>query len=231
VRRLRKRLARNARLLEPIARMRGWAILSTVGANGTPRRHALHPAPNNSLQAPLVVAFHGSEGSPFEFLFTALPRLAGRRGWWLLCPDRSHAEPGDLECEDEFLSLLTERRLNTHAPVFGLGFSRGGAVAVRFALRHPGIFRAAAAVAGADLEVAFAATRAANGSVPVFLSHGCEDRIAPLAESERLATELARNGHTAHFEPVPGLGHDLEVLNRTLPRILDFFAAEAVETA
>ncbi len=231
MRRLRKRLARNARLLEPIARMRGWAILPAVGANGTPRRHALHPVPNTTLQAPLIVAFHGREGSPFEFLFTTLPRLAVRRGWWLLCPDRRCAEPGDLECEDEILALLAERRLNPHRPVFGLGFSRGGAVAVSLALRHPGIFRAAAAVAATDLEATFAAARAANGSVPVFLSHGCEDRVAPLAESERLASELVRTGHRAHLDRIPGLGHDLAVLDRALPRILDFFAAEAADAS
>ena len=230
MRRLRKRLARNTRLLEPIARMRGWVILPVVGANGTPRRHALHPAPKTTLQAPLIVAFHGREGSPFEFLFTTLPRLAVRRGWWLLCPDRSCAEPDDPGCEDELLALLAEQRLNSHTPVFGLGFSRGGATAVHLALRHPGIFRAAAAVAGADLESTFAAARVANGTVPIFLSHGCEDRVAPLAESERLATELVRYGHRTCVERVPKLGHDLAVLDLTLPRILDFFAAEAAET-
>lgn len=231
MRRLRKRLARNARLLEPIARMRGWTILPAAGANGTPRRHALRAAPRTTLQAPLIVAFHGRDGNPFEFLFTTLPRLAVRRGWWLLCPDRSRAEPDDPGCESELLALLAERRLNAHTPVFGLGFSRGGAVAVSLALRHPEIFGAAAAIAGADLATAFNAARAANGSVPVFLSHGCEDRVAPLAESERLATELVRYGHRAHLERVPDLGHDLAVLDLTLPRILDFFSAEAAATS
>lgn len=224
--RLRKRVARSATLLEPIARWRGWSIIPGKGPDGTPRRHALYSPPTDRRVTPLLVAFHGRDGTPFEFVFTSLPGLAAQRGWRVLCPDRRSIESQDLACEEELRALLGENHWSRHSSIYALGFSRGGALAVRLALRDPGTFRAAASVAGAEMAAPLAELDDAKATPPVFLAHGLCDPVAPPEGSQELAAALHHLGHRVRLEVLPDLGHDLAVLDRALPQIFDFFEAQ-----
>ncbi len=51
-------------------------------------------------------------------------------------------------------------------------------------------------------------------NVPVWLVHGEDDRVSPIAQSEMLARALGQRGYAVRFDRVPGMGHAGALLAR-----------------
>lgn len=111
------------------------------------------------------------------------------------------------------------------ARVYLTGLSMGGNGACHLAYRHPDRFAAlvvvcgfvnalnlpsgidyppaAPAAAGAFLEIA---SRLRH--IPVWLFHGTEDPVVPVAESRRMAAALREAGAEVEYTELPGVGHN-----------------------
>lgn len=87
------------------------------------------------------------------------------------------------------------------------GFSQGGAIALQAGLRHANRLAAVVALSTyLPLEESLAAeASAANRATPIFMAHGTEDPVVPLALAERSAQALRRHGYEVewHSWPMP----------------------------
>lgn len=94
------------------------------------------------------------------------------------------------------------------ANVVVAGFSQGGALALHAALRErrrlAGVLALSAYLPLADT---LAAERAAeNRATPIFMAHGTEDPVVPLAFAERSRAHLAEAGYAIEWHTYP-IGH------------------------
>jgi phospholipase/carboxylesterase len=107
-----------------------------------------------------------------------------------------------------------------------IGFSQGGAMALLAGLRCPLPLAGLAGLSGyLPLAATTAAERsAANADVPVFLAHGTDDEIVPVARGEASRDALVSLGHDVewHDYPIPHTvcQEEVEDLNRWLLRVL-----------
>jgi phospholipase/carboxylesterase len=81
------------------------------------------------------------------------------------------------------------------------GFSQGGAISLQTGLRHP---ERLAGIMALSTYVPIAATlaaerNAANGDVPIFMAHGTQDPIIPLAHARRSRELLERLGYPVEW--------------------------------
>jgi pimeloyl-ACP methyl ester carboxylesterase len=130
--------------------------------------------------------------------------------------------------EDEVLraiDALGARVAIDPARVSIAGASMGGAGATTIGLHHPDRFAGVTSWFGdsrydlatyvrpilrdeAGAHAVNAADVADNARwVPVWLIHGEDDRVSPIAQSEILARELAQRGFAVRFDRAPGFGH------------------------
>ena len=90
------------------------------------------------------------------------------------------------------------------------GFSQGGAIALHEGLRHPkrlaGILALSTYLPLADTLVTEA--HPASAAVPIFMAHGTEDPLVPLAMGEATRRLLHERGHDVHWKTYP-MGHSL----------------------
>lgn len=111
------------------------------------------------------------------------------------------------------------------------GFSQGGAIALQAGLRHARKLGAIVALSTyLPLEDSLAAeASAANKATPIFMAHGTEDPIIPLALAERSREALKARGYDVewHTYPMPHAvcAEEIEALGGFLSRI--FGAEEA----
>ncbi len=85
------------------------------------------------------------------------------------------------------------------------GFSQGGAIALQTGLRHP---ERLAGVMALSTYVPIAATleaerNAANGDVPIFMAHGTQDPVIPLAHAQASRELLGRLGYPVEWHEYP----------------------------
>ena len=105
------------------------------------------------------------------------------------------------------------------------GFSQGGAIALQTGLRHPerlgGIVALSAYLALEDSLDAEAAS--ANKSTPIFMAHGTEDPIVPLALAEASQRALRMRGYDVEWRtwPMPHAlcAEEVEAIGAFLARI------------
>ena len=81
------------------------------------------------------------------------------------------------------------------------GFSQGGAISLQTGLRHP---ERLAGIMALSTYVPIAATleaerNAANRDVPIFMAHGTQDPIIPLANARRSRELLERLGYPVEW--------------------------------
>jgi predicted peptidase len=112
------------------------------------------------------------------------------------------------------------------------GVSMGGYGSLICAVDNPGIFAAVAPVCGGvippvrftpgqqrqlspacsrvlDAQDPYAALAAALGKTPVWLFHGSEDDMVPVAESRRIASALKAAGGNVSYTELRDMGHDI----------------------
>ncbi|WP_225540004.1 prolyl oligopeptidase family serine peptidase [Xanthomonas sp. XNM01] len=108
------------------------------------------------------------------------------------------------------------------------GMSRGGYGAIELALRHPRRFAAVVPICGGvtppgtrpDLDTLLVAAASLHGNdpfaeaaaslagIPVWLFHGEDDPVVPVAQSRRLYAALRERGADVRYTELPGTGHN-----------------------
>lgn len=85
------------------------------------------------------------------------------------------------------------------------GFSQGGAIALHAGLRHPAPLAGVMALSTyLPVEHTVASeVHAANGAVPLFMAHGTEDTVIPLAQATRSKQLLETLGYTVEWRTYP----------------------------
>jgi phospholipase/carboxylesterase len=131
------------------------------------------------------------------------------------------------------ITRLIDREIERTVPAERIviaGFSQGGAIALHTALREP---RRLAGVLALSTYLPLAGTLAgertqANAAVPIFMAHGTDDPVLPLALAETSRRALEAEGyaidwrvypmaHTVSMEEIVAIGAWLEALARPLP--------------
>ena len=103
-------------------------------------------------------------------------------------------------------SIARERERGVPAARIVLaGFSQGGAIALQTGLRHP---ERLAGIMALSTYVPIAATleaerNAANRDVPIFMAHGTQDPVIPLAHARRSRELLERLGYPVEWHEYP----------------------------
>lgn len=124
---------------------------------------------------------------------------------------------------------LIEREVERGMPAGRIvlaGFSQGCAIALLAGLRHPARLAGLAGMSGyLPLADTTAAERhAANADVPVFLAHGRQDGVVPLARGAASRDALRALGHAVEWHEFP-MEHsvcleEIQALNRWLLEVL-----------
>lgn len=107
---------------------------------------------------------------------------------------------------DELIQVEMDRGLASERIVLA-GFSQGGAIALQTGLRHP---RPLAGIMALSTYLPLAESlrseaHAANHDVPIFMAHGSQDPVIPLALSERSRRLMGELGYDVecHTYPMP----------------------------
>ncbi len=198
--------------------------------------------------SPLLVGLHPWSGGIWTYAaYVELLREADARDVVLLMPsglgNSLYTEPA----EEEVLTAIDrlERIVAIDALRVSLwGASMGGAGATTIGFHHPDRFATITSFFGDskyDLRTYVRAIlrdeRAAHRvnaldivdnarNVPVWLVHGEDDRVSPIAQSEALAQALRQRGFSIRFDRVPGAGHEGSLVAKFAARVVDG-AAEA----
>ena len=162
---------------------------------------------------PVVPALALPASLGVRFVFPHAPRIPVSINEGMVMPawydirdpslDRRVDEAGVLRSSEAVLRLLvreTERGIPPRRIVLA-GFSQGGAVALHLGLRHPerlaGILALSTyLVRGDSLE---AERSRANRDVPIFLAHGTEDPMVPIAHGEAARDRLRAMGYPVRW--------------------------------
>ena len=153
------------------------------------------------------------------------------RSWYDIRPDgggRREDEPGLRQSQRQVEALIARENARgvPASRIVLAGFSQGGAMALQTGLRHPerlaGIMALSCYLPLADLLPTEAS--AANRDVPIFLAHGTQDPLIPLARAQRSYEILTGLGYRVewHDYPMPHSVCDAEIrdIGAWLARIL-----------
>jgi phospholipase/carboxylesterase len=176
--------------------------------------------------------------APIRFVFPHAPVQAvtindgmRMRAWYDIVADdlaRREDERGVRASQGLVEALVTrERERGIPAGRIVLaGFSQGGAIALQTGLRHP---ERLAGVMALSTYVPIAATleaerHAANRDVPIFMAHGTQDPIIPLAHARRSHELLQRLGYPVEWHeyvmPHSVSPHEIQDIGAWLRRVL-----------
>ncbi len=182
-----------------------------------------------------AILLHGGGGSPEEFLpllsFLQGPRAATRfilpgapvqrvalfgnvamRAWYNVLHDdlEREVDQAGIERSEQRLRELIEREESRGIPrerILLGGFSQGGAIALYTALRFP--HRLAGVIALSSYLPPTEALHAGSchcPGTPVYIGHGTDDELVPLALARKAARFAASHGCLVEFETFP-MGH------------------------
>jgi pimeloyl-ACP methyl ester carboxylesterase len=189
----------------------------------------LPPAYDARTPGALLVMPHPWNGSIWTYAaYAELLGEAAKRGVVLLFPSGLGNSLYTAPAEDEVLraiEALKTRVAVDPSRVSIAGASMGGAGATTIGLHSPDRFASVTSFfgdskydlatyvkailrdeAGAHRVNALDVVDNAR-SVPVWLIHGEDDRVSPIAQSEILARALEQRGFAVHFDRAPGMGH------------------------
>lgn len=179
---------------------------------------------------PVVVALHGGSGNGRDFLWTWV-RDAKRAGYLLVAPTAVGATWGPVDELGvlEILAWMRGRYAVDPSRVLLTGLSDGGTFTLVYGLAHPDVFRALAPCCGV-----FHPANFSNGNldrardVPIYLVHGAEDFLFPVALAHLTRDTLTAAGARLVYREIPDLSHTYP--RRENPAILDWFAATIAAT-
>jgi pimeloyl-ACP methyl ester carboxylesterase len=201
------------------------------------------PGHDVHVPGPLLVGLHPWNGSVWTYAaYAPLIEEARAKDVVLLLPSGLGNSLYTAQAEDEVLAAiaaLEEKVAVDPARVTLWGASMGGAGATTVGFHHPDRFAAIVSLfgdskydlstyvrgvlgdgSGAHLVNAFdVADNARN--VPVWLVHGEDDRVSPLAQSAVLDRALRALHFDVTFDRVPGAGHEGRVVHAFASRIVD----------
>jgi|SRR5215213_3762650 len=98
------------------------------------------------------------------------------------------------------------------ARLYVTGVSMGGYGVWSVAGQHPGRFAAVVSICGGSpLRVGerFKPVAEKIGKTPVWIFHGADDRVVPVAESRQMAAALEAVGGNVKYSEYPGVGHSV----------------------
>lgn len=164
-----------------------------------------------------IVPELGLDGAPVRFIFPHAPERAVTvnmgyvmRAWYdITSPDLSQGqdEAGTRESES-LLHTWIEHELKEGIPaerIILAGFSQGGAIVLHTGLRYPqrlgGIMALSTYLPLADTVAD--EKHAVNADVPIFMAHGSDDPIIPLAFAEQSRDQLTELGHQVEWHRYP----------------------------
>jgi phospholipase/carboxylesterase len=158
---------------------------------------------------PVIIALHGGSGNGDDFLWTWV-REAKSFGYLLVAPTAvrdTWSEVDDVGLL-EILSWLGRRyRVDNHR-VLLTGLSDGGTYTLLYGLAHPDVYRALAPLCG----VLHPANEALGNlgrarSVPIYLVHGAQDFLFPVALARLARDTLLNAGAALEYRELPELSH------------------------
>jgi phospholipase/carboxylesterase len=132
------------------------------------------------------------------------------RAWYDIRDDggvRREDGPGVRASQGRIEALIARERARGVASdrIVLAGFSQGGAMALHTGLRHPeplaGIMALSCALPLAESLAAEASP--ANRNVPIFMAHGTEDPLIPLARGGQARDLLRQLGYRVHWREYP----------------------------
>lgn len=159
--------------------------------------------------APLVLMLHGA-GSNAHDAIQPFRRLADAHGMILLAPDARTGEwdlldggfGPDVDFIDHALATAFRSCVVDPGRVAIEGFSDGASYALSLGLRNAELFTHVIAFSPGFMKLP-----PSTGSPSVFVSHGTDDSILPIARcSHRIVPRLQRDGYRMNFREFPG-GH------------------------
>ena len=157
--------------------------------------------------APLVVAFHGAGGDPGQTI-PMLVEQAELHDLLVLAPKSRGATwdiiGGGYGPDIDYLDAALTRVFGwfSVASLAAAGFSDGASYALSVGLANGGLFSDVLA-----FSPGFAAPDPLQGSPRVFMSHGSDDRVLPIARTGRpVAERLTRAGYDVDYREFAG-GH------------------------
>jgi pimeloyl-ACP methyl ester carboxylesterase len=189
----------------------------------------LPPRTSDAGARAMLVLPHPWNGSIWTYAaYAELLDEAKRRDVVLLFPSGLGNSLYTAPAEDEVMAAVAAAKAAfaiDPARVSIAGASMGGAGATTIGFHHPDAIASITSFFGdsrydlatyvrpilkdaAGAHAVNAADVADNARlVPVWLVHGEDDRVSPIAQSEILAQALAARGISARFDRVPGIGH------------------------
>jgi len=154
---------------------------------------------------PLILSMHGGSGNDEDFLWTWL-KYAKSRGY-LLISAKSFGPTWHAWDTDSVLLILEDMQARYNVDpsrILLTGLSDGGSFAYEVGFAHPERFTGLAVVAGI-LRPHHRSPQASQ--LPVYIAHGEQDQLFPIAFIRAVARNLREWGHDVTFHEIPGFGH------------------------
>ncbi len=216
---IKKLIAKNRYLMRLFARLRGWDTCESYALFVPPYINVANPNP-------LIVALHGKRGTIYEFVFTDLAKIAQEYGYVIACPGGRGGIFYNSEGEQDVLNVIKEVKNKYNIDqkrIYLLGASMGARGAIYIGCRNSHLFAGIATIYGVADDMELMLINQNTARIPFFVTHGTKDMVIPIEQSKKLIERLKSVGCKYRFDFVDGLGHDLKVLNISLPEIIVFF--------
>jgi pimeloyl-ACP methyl ester carboxylesterase len=224
----------------------GLAVLDVAGGLGAGGGHAVVFIPTGhdvSKPGAVLVGAHPWNGSIWTYAaYSELLDEAAARDVMLLMPSGLGNSLYTAAAEDEVMAAidaLSARVAVDPRRVSLWGASMGGAGATTIGFHHPDRFASVTSFfgdskydlstyvrailrdeAGAHLVNAMDVVDNAR-YVPVWLIHGEQDKVSPIAQSEMLAQALQSRGFTVRFDRAPRAGHEGTLVAQHARQLVD----------
>lgn len=158
---------------------------------------------------PLIVALHGGSGNGRDFLWTWV-REAKSCGYVLVAPTAAGDTWSGVDDRGllEILAWL-DRRCHIDADrILLTGLSDGATFTLLYGLAHPDVYRALAPLCGVlhPANEVLGNLRRASG-VPIYLVHGAQDFLFPVALARAARDTLTAAGATLKYRELADLSH------------------------
>ena len=186
----------------------------SVNVNGRNRQYIVRVPPNYSSnrQYRLIFTFHPAGGSASQTAngdssqspYYGLSALVPNNGAIFVSPDGlnsgwANQNGQDVTFVDSMIRIVEAGLCVDQNLRFATGFSYGGGMSYALACARPNDFRAVAILSGAVLS----GCAGGNSAVPMYIEHGLQDRVLPIARGRELRDNFADNNGCRALSPEP----------------------------